>query len=406
MFSSFADIVLAAKRQYEYRWNIFMFRLNANCLCIGQMSGFCEFIPNFSDYTEQIQSFSNIAMSFDQFTSINCVYLIHFELTSTYIDYLKPILSQLEVVRVQDCRFEHEFYKSFLHHCVNIKRLYLEDIELGRHGFRAKNGQNRWFLQKYPSIEHLQLTPRTGDKIHELKELFERNSNIRSFTINSYYLYENWMSLIDTKANLDVLIVDFNRWPRIYMDTMSDLLNFLHQKGFYKRLHLYMPKMHKLPADDTATLNALEKLHIKQLHFKQYENVFVFKKVKELVVSEITSDTNMEVLAKDFSDLKRVYLKIATSDHIVAFLRHSRNLREIHVETLAQGSHCYGRILDISKLNKEREKLKGAKKVKIFVNKHVFTMSKLANTVCQLSHIRLKRIGLQKFNQKFELDVY
>ena len=395
--------VLAAKRTLQrqstdFRWQIFAFKLNGNCLCVGQTSGFYEDIRNFSTYTDQLELLSSVTLNSPQFASIKHLYIIRFELQLVHIECIKPILLQLEVVRVLDCRFEGDFYEIFLKFCINLKELHLENIDFERPEFQNNNAQSYWLLQKYPSLEHFKLTPKTGDKIVELKQFFQRNTNLKIFTVNSYCLYENWLSLIDTKANLAVLAVDFNCWPRIYIDSMCDLLNLLQRRGFYKKLHLNVPNLQNVPKHHGfVPLKALEKLHIKRLN--HVENLLLFVKVNELIVSDVSNGIDMEAFARKFVDLKRIYLKVATSDDIIAFIRHSTHLQEIHVDNLRHGSHFYGRILDVSYLNKEREKLSKAQKVKIYVNKKVVNASKDGN---EFGCVKLEKIDSNAFYQKFE----
>lgn len=395
--------VLAAKRSLQrqnadFRWQIFAFKLNGNCLCIGQTSGFYEHITNFSSHTDQLELLSNVTLNSPQYASIKHLYVIRFELQLVHIECIKPILLQLEVVRVLECRFEGGFYESFLKFCINLKELHLENIDFERPEFQNNTAQNYWLQQKYPSLEHFKFTPKTGDKIVELKEFFQRNINLKMFTVNSYCLFENWMSLIDTKANLNVLAVDFNCWPRIYIDSICDLLNLLQKRGFYKKLHLNVPNLQNVPSHHGfVPLKALEKLHIKRLN--HVGNLLLFVKVNELIVSDVSKGVEMEAFARKFADLKRIYLKVATSDDIIAFIRHSTHLQEIHVENLRHGSHFYGRILDVSYLNKEREKLDKAHNVKIYVNKKVVNASKDGN---EFGCVKLEKIDLNAFYQKFE----
>lgn len=403
MFEVASKVLRSLQYQYgksEYRGQIFVFKLSETCLCIGQMSGFYEYIANFTDYTDQLEPLYSITMNTDQFSSINHINIINIKMKLARIGCLKSILPQLEVVRVLDSRFEGDFYENFLKHCVKLKRLYLENIDIERRGFRNESGQNHWLRQKYPLLEHLQLTPQTGDKIIELKEFFERNTNIRSFFISSFYLYENWLSLIGVWTNLDILVVDFNSWPRIFLDLICNVLNFLHQSGFYKRLQLNLPSLPNLSVDNAVYLNALHKLRIKLLD--PHENVSIFAKVNELIVTKIDKGTNMENFVKNLIELKRVYLRVAKSDDIMAFIRYSPNLKEIHIETIQQGTYSYGRILDISNLNKEREHFKDAQKVEMFVNENVYDMSKLAVDTFEFSCLNVNKINLEVFNQKFE----
>lgn len=395
--------VLAAKRSLQrqntdFRRQIFAFKLNGNCLCIGQTSGFDEHIANFSTYTDQLELLSNVSLNSVQYASIKHLYIIRFELQLAHIECIKPILLQLEVVRVLECRFEGDFYESFLKFCINLKELRLENIHFERPEFQMNNAQNYWLNQKYPSLEHFKLTPKIGDKIVELKQFFQRNPNVKIFTVNSFCLYENWLSVIDTKANLDVLTVDFNCWPRIYIDSICDLLNLLQRRGFYKKLHLNVANLQNLPINHGfVPLKALEKLHIKRLY--QVGILSLFVKLNELIVSDISKGIDMEAFARNFVDLKRIYLKMATSDDIIAFIRHSTHLQEIHVENLRHGSHFHGRILDVSYLNKEREKLDKAQKMKIYVNKKILNASKDGN---EFGCVKLEKIDLNAFYQKFE----
>lgn len=391
------------------RWKTLAFKLNVDSLCVGQMSGFSQFIPNMSNYTDQVEQLSTIKSNIQQLTSINHIYIMSLDLTKAQIECIQEILSRVEVIQLQDCRFEGDFFGSFLQFCYKLRRLYVQNIDLERYEFEtdelaleANEAQEKrqWLHQEYPLLEHFEFTPQNGGQVDDLKVFFEQNPSVRSFSTNSLCLYESWRSLIDVKANLDYLIVDFNCWPRIFLDSICDALNYLQAHRFYKRLHLYVPHLQLTSMDDTVSLIALEKLYVKRLN--QMFGVALFKNVKELGIFEIAKDTDMIAIAKALPNLERVYLKTASSDDVLAFIRHSPKLNQIKVENLEPGTHLYGRIIDLSAFNKERAKLNGGRKVKYFVSKNMHSMSKLRNKSSKFNLIKLKKIDLNEISEKFD----
>lgn len=396
------------------RWKTLIFKLSPKCLCIGQISGFSHFISNMSDNMDQLESLCSITSNPQRFASINHIYIMSLELTIDHIECLKSILPRVEVVQIRDCRIEGDFYKHFLRYCENMKQLYVQNVDI-EHFENKTNHEKipyiventfqpgfecRWLLQKYQFLEHFELTPQNGGKISELKTFFEQNRSIRSFSTNSCCLYENWLALNKTTANLDYLAIDFNCWPRIYLDSICDVLNFLHQRHFYHRLHLYLPNLYGIPTKQTVALDALEKLYIK--HLNHTEIAYVFNNLKELGIFEVAKEINLNIFAKNFTKLKKVYFKTASLDDVLAFIRHSTKLQEIKVQNLEPGTHLYGRILDMVSLNRERETLKNAQRVKVYVHRKMFLMSKNAMEKTKFKCIKLKRIDLNEIRKKFE----
>lgn len=381
---------------------------------IGQLSRYI-YLTDFIQFTENLMHTYNNTKFLHRLksTKVQTLKKISFScitLKRNRMECIKAILSTVEVVKMLDCRFEGDFYDDFLKSCKHLKRFHLQDVDLNDYEYnvscfssrREKLEQtgNRWLLQKYPLLEYFQLTPWKGLIIDELKEFFNRNPNIRSFSTNSNCLFQNWVPLIETNANLESLAIDLNYWPRMHLSSICEAINTLYKAGFFRKLLLFASYLDKISSEHIQILYALETLYVKYL--RESECLHLFTNLRELGIFEGCDVIDMEALAKNLINIERIYLESGTSDDILAFIRYSPNLREIQVVTLKEKSHMKHRILDLDALDRERQKLIAPRKVIIYVKEYVYLKTKWDKGRTDHTFISLKRIESCKWERPFE----
>lgn len=372
----------------------------------AKLSAFTRYIQNISHIFDDIKRFQ---LNGDQFLSIIQISMISEIFTSTQIETIKHILVQVEVVKLRNCQFVCNFYANFLKHCKNLKRLYVQDVNLNKFETElpstdeekdGSTGENGWLDQKYVWLEYFELTPRSGVKINELQRFFVKNPNIRGFSTNSHCLYMNWKLLIDSHVKLIDFSIDLDCWPDMRSDSICYLLNSLHQLEFYDRLHLYGPYLNKITINQIETVHALNSLYVK--HLKHSEHLNNLKSLKELSVSEALDIKNIEDLTHQLINLEKVYLKYGTSNDMLAFIRYSQKLTEIKVLHLKERTHLIESVLDMKALNEERKTFCAGRLVTIYVTENIFLKTKWTIGQTNLKFVRLKRIESYKWEHRFE----
>lgn len=348
-----------------------------------QTSGFNRFINYISYYYENLEPLRYIQMHSDEFSSINHIYFVCLNINPTKIEHLRGILSKLEVVQIRQCTIDGDFYDIFLKFCGNLKRIYIQD-DLG---YILDESGSSWLLQEYPSIEHLQLTPRYSFKINELNAFFERNQSLKSFSTSSRCLWENRHELIESNVQLDKLeiqILDNFHRHLINMQSICSLLNQFYERGLYKRLHLYVKRIDQKASDYLTTLCALEMLSVRQ--FSESYSLSNLINLKELEIGSGISLKDIEILAVKLVNLERLSIGNVVANDILPFIRHSTKLYRIQ-------AHFKDGDLDLMSLNEERNKLKGARKIIVYVPNNIFLATKWTtfNGIIDYSLIEMRR---------------
>lgn len=331
-----------------------------------QTSGFNQFINCISHYYEKSAPLHYIRGHSHEFSSINHIYLVCLRLNLRKVKYLRSILPKIEVVQIRQCTVDGDFYNVFLKHCKKLKKIYIQD-DLG--DILDENG-SLWLRQAYPLLEHLELTPRYSFKINELCAFFEQHPNVQTFSTSSRCLWENRHELMKSDVSLDKLeiqILDNYYRHLMNMQTICALLNQLYERGFYKRLHLYVKRNDHHCCCQVTTLLALEKLSVRQ--FDGTHSLSNLTNLKELDVNVGLQKTDIEILAINLLNLEFLSLGNVVADDILPFLNRSEKLYRIH-------AHFKENVIDLRRLNKEREKLARARKVTIYVPDNIFLATK------------------------------
>lgn len=135
--------------------------------------GFNKFITCITHYCNLNDKHKYIKSHINEFESVSHIYVKC--LNNKSVKYLGKLLPQLEILHINDCLVDGDFYDLILKHCKNLKAIYVE----------YSNINFNWLLQEYPKLEHLYLTPnQRHSQIDELREFFVRNPNVyRNFQL-------------------------------------------------------------------------------------------------------------------------------------------------------------------------------------------------------------------------------
>lgn len=151
------------------------------------------------------------------------------------------------------------------------------------------------------------------------------------------------------------------------MQTFCNLLNQLHERGFYRRLHLNVIGPNQECGKEFASLHALESLSI--WHFSERCGLDRLVNLKQLTIWDGFNPIDMEIIAKNLVNLREISIKKATFNDILPFIQYSTKLNKIHTNFTDD-------ILDLQRLNEERMKLSGGRKIMIYVPDDIFLTTK------------------------------
>lgn len=360
-----------------------------------QTLGFIQYINRIAHDNKTIAPLLYIELLTDRFESIKHIYLANLMLNSVKVECLRRLLAKVETVQIRRCSMDNDLHRVLLKFCKNLKQLHVqENIQEVFNRYA-----NSWLLRQYPLLEHFELIP-TSYEMHELNVFLEKNPTIHSFSTELECLWENRVDFLNSTAKLEKLEVKiFQRnIDASFMQKHCDLLNDLFKCGFYKWLRMCINKVDQRGSDLLCTLNRLEMLCIR--NFSRCFSLPLLAGLRELVIFDGANCTDMDILARSLVNLRRLYLANATIDDLLPFIRHSQQLNKIMA--LLRLDETKG-VLDLAKLNTEREKLNGATKVTVYVTDDIFLATKwtIRNGDLNLSLVEIKRAGSIEWNYHF-----
>lgn len=312
------------------------------------------------------------------------------------IDRLKEMnMSNIEVLHLSNCHLSKNFHEV-IDHCPKLRRLHVKNC-VSKYN---NSSDYSWLNGKYPTLEALEFTD-YGYQIVDIATVLELNQNIREFTTKESLLVKNRDRILSANIKLDILAVHVP-WPQHQQPKKKfyDFLNELHEHGFYQKLHLQFhtfPKSNQEYANQLATVNALVRLYIGS---EISQSFGVLKDLEDLYLWECTSIVNYEMLANELINLQRLYLDIADSAGIMAFIRKS-----VKLHTISMGNRCNMKetglpyhkdaiVIDLLALNRVREKLPNAKKITLYIDEETYLATKQAFGGVDCRLIRLKRLNM------------
>ncbi|XP_055304997.1 uncharacterized protein LOC129569842 [Sitodiplosis mosellana] len=306
---------------------------------------------------------------------------------------LKGVLQQIEGIRLQNCSIAGEFHDKFLRFCKNLRGLCVSDIT----GRMMGNG-NDWLLRKYPTLEHFGLA--TGAvKIDELKVFFEQNPNIRSFETRADFLWANKEMFMAANAmQLDTLTI-FANYCNKKKHSLYNLLNKLHENGFYKQLRLQLDSETEL--EHLISLRGLQKLMLNESieRADALRTPFVNLRAIYLGYNSKTDVLDAEKLARNLVNIEQVNIRYVSIENIIPFIRHCAKLRTIKAGSFTDSSKKLSSVF--KSWNREREKLSGATIVTVHVHEKDFLEVKWTRSNISYSLVELKRQNTFNWERDF-----
>ncbi|XP_031636866.1 uncharacterized protein LOC116349526 [Contarinia nasturtii] len=347
-----------------------------------------------------------------------CTSLKHIELhfdkwkTKEISEEFERILKKVEVV-IMKCGFPGNLY-WFLQYCKNLKRLSVQNTQNERQtlGYYASN--NSWLCKRYPKLEHIELNPKYSGEFFcsEIETFIKLNSHIKSLAVDMQFLECDDL-LLQSDIKLDDLALSFELFDMSYHDDEEetaerdedtfDLLHKLYEQGFYKRLHLYeCEEFSTRRIERLSKLPGLETFHWTSWRIESFDVLKDFTNLKELQLSRSLTIVETEFMAKNLQNLERIYFWSTMKDFnlIVPFIQHSVKLNKIVITRFDKKHSAYA-VLNLLKLNEEREKLLGGRQIIIFVEEAVFLHFKWKNWTIETKMIELRRAESHQWNRRF-----
>lgn len=287
------------------------------------------------------------------------------------------ILCQIETIEINKCEFNGNLYRKLLKHCRNLKRLCVQ--------FPKIKNNTKWLLRHYPNLEHIELR---GCKftINDLIKFFNKNQQVQSF--NGHLAIGDLKKLADnSNVSLDELHMHLEpqMWQRFQT---TEILNQLHEEGFYNRLNLRFYKgISQKIIREIATLKALDTLHI-TLRGELVESIDLspLDNVKSLDL-DVADDIfiYMETIAHGLSNLQQISLVKADASLIMAFVLNSKKLKTMIIRRVSESG-----VLPLADLNERRRNIT-KQKVTIFVGEQFFLKIKYDTGRTKFDLIEIKR---------------
>lgn len=343
--------------------------------------GFNQFIDRILIRGTNLGALEYIKRNRNKF-SIKHIYLLGFYINNDRIEYLKPLLPQLESVRIQKCDVDGDLYELMLKYCENLKEIYVQESNISEHN---------WLLHEYPKLERFEILPRRSNRITQLGQFFLHNRKIQRFSTDPEFFWTHRDVL--AKANIELDILEFKIFlegicRRETFDALLGLLNRLYEQSFYKRFFIFNYEVDDISSNFLASVNGLELLCIGL--FKDSYNIHQLINLKELTILSRTTVEQMEVLADSLVQLERLYIDNCGSiDVVMPFVRHSPKLNKITFVPPPTR-----KVLDLKMLNEERAKLFGARKITFYMRDRVFLGTKwtIKNGDTNLNFVEIKRV--------------
>lgn len=320
--------------------------------------------------------------------SIKHIQFMNVLLTQIEMEWIEKILGTCETISIEDCLVKRPFYEKFPEFCGCLKNLYVKDCRWNRNVLKRTG--NDWLQRSYPKLEHLTWTQssKKGRKITELQRFFALNPQVVSFSTSFHCFWNNREFIDQPNVKLQDLTIEFDDWtwtPRNISETYR-LLNKMHEKGTYVRLHLFA-RYHNLDYFGQMTsLNALYSLHLHEIN-ERY-NIPQLPQLKELRIQYINTD--LDNLPNQLPNLERIYLKFADTKHFLPFIRHCVKLKEMKIDFVCDRA-TFNCVLDAVSMNRERQLLIRPRKVIIYIDEHVFLATKWKKEKTEFGLIEIKR---------------
>lgn len=348
----------------------------------------CQYIQKISIKGDQLKAY--------QFVGENCTssikyFRVYGALPDGGFELLKELLKTVEVFEFNECFIEGEFFENCLKYCQNIKTLSVTRSDRIRDKSIIIGSGNEWLLQKFPKLQNFELTESYKLKTNELKVFFEQNPNIKNFSTDSRTLWENRSSFMDSNAKLEKLTVDvyqtktfdLNDHPISMIDCIYYLLYELYKRDFYRRLQFFMIFISPENVEKLISLHGIEMICGDVVRFDK-----TLTHVNMISIWCGDEILNLNDLPSKLPNLEKAGFAKISFKNILPFIRQSPKLRKFKIKLFLDKDLVS---IDLILLNKEREKLVGARNLIIYVEESIYLATKWKFGTTNFNLIELRR---------------
>lgn len=157
-------------------------------------------------------------------------------------------LGKLEVLKMVHCYLDNTFHET-IDQCTKLKRLEID----------VCSTVYDWLDRKISTLEHFKIVPRNRS-MEDIPMFLELNPNIRKFATTVELLRENRDKFMSSNVKLNDLAICTHAFVD---DSLCNLLNALHERGFYKKLQLYTIEIQEQgQINQLVTIKGLVKLFV------------------------------------------------------------------------------------------------------------------------------------------------
>lgn len=307
---------------------------------------------------------------------------------------MEEVLRKLKYLGLCRCEMKDNFLENILAIAPNIKRLCLIYIHTG----------NQWLTHTYPTLEHCEiLYPETYMPVATFLRL---NPNIRKFGTDFMNLWENRHLLQTADIKVDDLAIFVKN--KLQFASLCQLLNDLHQIGFYKRLKLciyidFTPALSVFDqemVDEMANLTAMVKLYINRYVYFDRVALSDLVHLEDISFTDSRYIIDIETVATKLQSLERIHFGKSKLEHVKMFMSTGLRLEIIEINWFVDdaGNSEEETVLNLFQLNEIRRKLPNAKKITLYVDEDTYLATKRVNRVTDLDFVKLKRTDT--FNER------
>lgn len=373
-----------------FRWNSvsreITIRNGSIYIPFREVNIFIEYIPRIS--------ITCTSMRLNRLIGEKCKSLRHIRLMGSLledrIEHLKGILKHVEMIDMVECPNREEFFDFFLQHCSNVKSLSVQRSGKIRNNVIIVGCNNDWMLRTHPTLKYFELLDAYELRNNELLTFFQKNPQVRTFSTDSYSLCENRNTFLTGDIQLDRLAIEFTT-ESMAAETI-DLLNELYERGFFKRLHVYVPYHARTYIERILLMplasNALEMFHGS---FKGIPQPLKNLKILGITYFQDNNSLSATDIPRYLPNLERIYLAQCRVDHILPFIRNAANLKAIKIKHFAD-------FKNLMVLNHERKRLDDPKKLTIYINEYFVEMHKWGGKPSKCSLMELRRYEACEWN--------
>lgn len=312
-------------------------------------------------------------------------------LNQCQIQGIQQILSQVESIEIDYESSDGDFYEVLLSNCLRLKHLILSSQSIPTFNGNRK----KWLHRHYSTLEHIEFKDtnlnRGKVKCSELKTFFKRNPNVRFLSTVFNVIWQNRDWILKSHIKFERLDVYYYYGAHVDFNHVCDLLNKLHERGFYRRLHIWIDECEQDDFHRITSLRSLERLAL--LNFEIHWSIIppLTSALRELTFRLCRDVEDSETISNNLTNVQRIDIEYASVNMILPFIRRCSKLKQIKIQHLLwNGPSSRTCIIDLRALNDQRSKLANSQKIAIFVHEFVYLRNKWKQNI-DLSLIELKR---------------